>query len=482
MSGSISFSSREAELVTLLAEGLTLAQVDERLGTTVSSRHLTNAKAKAGVSTVRALVYVSFAEGRIAPPAPITSEDQLSPLEELVWAGLRFDILDAQLPGALSSIARTTSSQVAGVLSDLRARHRTTYCGLIARGYALGLLSGCEGVRLPGASRPVSTLSGLSVPGLARTGPWNLTGRQSEVLALLPVTRSAGEAAAQMQISTSTYRNHLKTISNLVGVSCLRALTHRALQEGILRPPARTDHIIPGLASDLATVWRGLVLDVPDRHLQVEIAAASGLKGTAVLAALGELRAQGEADWQLVARGWATGVITANDPAGRLVPRGAARKSSASRGPDRSAQPEDRLRLLPLTSATRGTRPRKGTAASTVQDVHVGRDLDLVLVDPDVCRQLLAGLPPEQWGPVVGRVEARTAFLVTSPAVLPDGWRARYGRLWSRGSTVALPPDMHPAPDGAYWAVPRHAPRWDPARLEQLLDRLPPALTAAQHG
>ncbi|MEU0100411.1 hypothetical protein [Streptomyces sp. NPDC006267] len=491
MSGGIAFTPRETELVALLAEGLTISEADERLGTTVSSRHLANAKAKVGVATVRALVYVSFADGRIARPAPVTTGDQLSELEELVWAGLRFDILDSQLPGALSRLARTTRPQVKEVLADLKARHRATYCGLISLGYALGLLSGREGTRLPDADRPVGTPSGPTVPGSSRTGPWKLTGRQSQALALLPVTRSAGEAAAQMRISTATYRNHLKAMCDLVSVNCLRALTHRALQEGILRPPARTEHILPGLPSDVATVWRGLVLDVPDRDLQIEIAAASGLKGAAVHAALGELRARGEADWQLVARGWACGVITARDSTERLTPAGdlmapdeprSAARGLAPHSPHRRTAPLDRLRLLPHASVTHAARPRRGKAATIPQDVRLGRDTDLVRVTPEVCRQLLAGLPPAKWGPVVGRVEAAAALLLTAPAVLPDGWRARYGRLWSRGSTVALPPDIHPAPDGTYWAVSRHAPPWDPARLEQLLNHLPPALTAPQHG
>lgn len=485
------FTAREAEMVTLLAEGLTISEVDHHLGITNGFKHLATAKAKLDVTTVRALVYVSLAEDRITRPALVTTERPPSEVEELIWAGLRFDVRDGLLSRALAQLARTTDLQVKGILANLRARHETTYCGLIAQGYGLGLLSGHEGTRVPRRSASAAA-SDTPVPGPSRIGPWKLTRRQHQALALLLASQNLGEAAAQMGVKTGTYRTHLKAVSEAAGASCLRALTHRALQVGILRPPPPAEQILPDLTPDLATVWRGLVLDVPDRDLQIEIAAASGLSGQAVQAALGELRAsRGETDCQLVARGWACGVITGQTGAGRHTRAGApatppgqqiAAQSRPPHGAHRPHLPADRLRLRPSTPPIHAPRQRKRAAASA-RDVHVGRDMDLVLVTADVCRQLLAGLPPVEWGPVVGRVEAGNALLLTPPAILPGEWRARHGRLWRRGSTVRLPPDALPTLDGAYWAVPRQAPPWDPARLEQLLNCLPPALTAAaQHG
>ncbi|MFI1530778.1 helix-turn-helix transcriptional regulator [Streptomyces griseus] len=489
MSGNRTFTPREAEMVTLLADGLTISEVDHHLGTTDGFRHLSTAKAKAGVTTVRALVYVSLAEDRIARPAPITTEQQPSEVEELIWAGLRFDIRDGLLSRALARLACTTDAKVRSVLADLRARYRTTHCGLIAQGFALGLLSGREGTSVPRGSAPVAAASDAPGPGPSRTGPWKLTGRQSQALSLLLASRNLSEAAGQMGVKTTTYRKHLKALSEAAGASCLRALTHRALQDGVLRPPPLTEQSLPDLTSDLAMVWRGLVLDVPDRDLQIEIAAANGLSGQSVQAALGELRAsRGETDCQLVARGWACGVITAQTGAGRLTHAGPPatpprqQLAAQSRPPHGPHRPADRLCLLPSAPLIHVPRRRKGAAASTAQEVHAGKDMDLVLVTADVCRQLLAGLPPAEWGPVVGRVEAGNALLLIPPARLPDGWRARYGRLWRRGAPVTLPPDVLPAADGAYWAVPRQAPRWDPDRLEHLLHHLPPALAAAPHG
>ncbi|MFE8910899.1 hypothetical protein [Streptomyces globisporus] len=482
MSGLIPFTPRETQVVSLLADGLTVRGVEEKLGTKVS---LADARAKTGVTSVRALVYVSIADGRIPRPAPVTAEQQPCEVTELIWAGLRFDVHDKQLPGALAPLARASVSHVKAVLDDLTARHQTTYCGLIARGYALGLLSGREGTLAPTRTASAAAPARVARPGPARTGTWGLTGRQGQALALLPLTGTADEAAAQMAVSTGAYRKHLKTISALVGVGSARALVHRALQDGILRPPPLTQHHRP--EPDVATVWRGLVLDVPDHDLDVEITAATGLSGGTVRRALAELRADGEADWQLVARGWASGIITPQDGTGRLtLPEAALRlprradTAQGAHGSHRPATPRDRLHLLPGT--TYHPSPRRGTAAPLPQGLPIGQEFDLVRVVPDVCRQVLAGLPPARWGPVVGRVEARTALLLTAPAVLPDGWRARHGRLWSRGGTVMLPPDDQPAPDGAYWAVSRHAPLWDPARLEDLLNHLPPALAATQHG
>ncbi|MFG3429481.1 hypothetical protein [Streptomyces californicus] len=469
----IAFTPREAQLVTLLSEGLTVAGVDDRLGTTMASRHLAGAKAKICVTSVRSLVYVSIAEGRIARPAPAAGDQQLGELEELVWAGLRCDVPDQQLARVLAPLARTTPDRVREVVDELTGRYRTTTWGLIARGYALGLLSGREGTHLP-TYVPAATRPQLAV---TRRGPWQLTGRQGQALALLPLTRSDAEAAARAGVGPDTQRRHIRAVRTIAGVRTDRALVHRAYQAGVLRPPPIALHQRP--SPEVAAVWRGLVLDVPDRELDIEIAAATGLSGNTVRRILDELRADGESDGQLVARGWAYGVITARDDDGRL--RTSARGPAAGRrpagAPRQPAPVFDPLRLLPVTAPAAS---RSWPQSSGIPSVcRIGRDCDLVRVTPDVCRDLLARLPAARWGPVVGRAESRTALLVAPPAVLPDGWRATSGRLWRRGGSVELPPEDRPTPDGSYWATSPHAPRWDPAHLDDLLNTLPPA--AAHH-
>ncbi|WP_274036433.1 helix-turn-helix transcriptional regulator [Streptomyces sp. MMBL 11-1] len=310
---------REAESVTLLARGLSVQEIDQELGIVTSSRLIAFAKAKAIVSTQRALVYVSLAREWIPRPPAVLPPAQLSPVEELVWAGLRLDVLDGQLPGALSQLAGTTKVQVTTTLKALVKQQQLNHCGLIRHAYAIGLLSGREGTDVP----PLP--SRLAPPPQALTVPWQ-------------------------------------------------------------RCPAPPQ---------------------------------SGLTG------------------------------------------GSARRS----GP-------------PETGDAVGTGTATEAVVSVAQAVRTGEDFDVVRVSPEVCGQLLAGLPPGERGPVVCRVESATALLFLPPAVLPDGWRARHGRLWARGATVQLPPDNRPSADGSYWAVPRRAPLWSPDRLEDLLNNLPGPLPA----
>ncbi|WP_331759676.1 hypothetical protein [Streptomyces anulatus] len=484
MSSGCPHTRQQTKAVALLAAGLTVREIGHELGIRQPAGLITEAKVKSGVTTNRALVYVSLARRWITPPVPDSAGERLSELEELVWAGLRFDVPDSRLPSVLAPIARTTNGQVKDILTDLKERHRLTYCGLITRGYALGVLSGREGTDPPQRAPATAAASRGPAgprPGPARTGPWQLTGRQSEALTLLPACRTTADAAAEMGLTINSYGGHLKKISEIADVHCLRALTHRALQDGLLSPPSLPHPHLSDLTPELAAVWRCLVMDVPDAELVTEIIARTKLGGSTVRSALAQLRDQGEADWQLVVRGWAAGVITARDSSARPA-RGdrpyasAARPGPVARPSQTRARPgalhQDRLGLLPAPAGAGSPGPeRRGDPIGPA--VHTGRDLDVVCVTPDVCRRLLAAVPLRECGPVIGRVESANVWLLTRSGVLRQGWRARHGRLWQRGATVALPPEHRPAPDGSYWAVSSRAPLWDPDRLEQLLNDLP---------
>ncbi|MFJ5734023.1 hypothetical protein [Streptomyces microflavus] len=477
------FTPRMVEGVVLLAKGLTVQEIADKLGIRSATKLLTDARRKAGVTTNRAMVYVSLARRWIPwpDPGPAVGQER-GELEELVWAGLRFDVLDNHLPGVLASIARTTTHQVRDILGDLREQHRVTHCGLLALGFPLGLLSGREGthppasVRTPAPAAPTRKSTG-PWPGSARTGPWRLTGQQHRALSLLPECRSFADAAAAMGVSTSTYRSHLKTISNIAGVSCLRSLTHRALQDGLLEPPG-SHPPVGDVPSEVLTVWRSLVRNVRDPELPAEIAAETGLDGRTVHAALDQLRAEGEPDWLLVVRGWAAGVITARDDidrtprAGRPPARSAGQAPvlrPAPTAPHAAASSTDRLGLLPVDPNASAPGPDRGAEAALGQQVHVGRDVDVVCVPPDVCRRLLSETSRREWGPVLGRVDAGNALLLTRPGVLRPGWHTGQARLLRPGRTMPLPAQDRTAPGGVYWAVPSNSPLWNPERLEQLL-------------
>ncbi|WP_217231266.1 hypothetical protein [Streptomyces anulatus] len=481
MSTELPFTPRETEGVILLSQGLTTREIDHRLEIKTSARLLSDAKHKAGVTTQRALVYVSLARQWIPRPPVREAPAQLSELEELLWAGLRIDVPDARLPGTLSQLARTPKGLVSSILENLKERHQLNYCGLITRAFSTGLLSGREGTHLPqqagSATSPASTAAATPRPqtGLSRSGRWDLTGRQQSVLALLPTSRSIEEAAGQLGIRPETFRRHLQAIFRAAGVTSLRALTHRALADGLLDPPEPRPG--PGLTAEVAAVWRGVVLDVPDAELPAEIAAVSGLPGEKVRMVLQQMRAGGDADWQLVVRGWERGVITAQDAITRPGRRSGRRPSSMRPTSPSVPRPGtlrgDRLLLLAETDSTFTPRAAGRVRVPTGQAVVTGRDVDLVRVDLGSCRQLLAGARAASWGPVIGDVEGNIALLVTRPGVLPARWRARYGRLWRRDAVVYLPPEYGPSPSGAYWAVSCRAPLWPGGFLQQTLNTLP---------
>ncbi|WP_073224298.1 hypothetical protein [Streptomyces sp. NBRC 110465] len=479
-SASSPFTPRMVEGVVLLARGLTAKEIACGLGVKDAAKLLTEARAKAGVTTNRALVYVSLSRRWIPwpDPGPAAAEER-GELEELVWAGLRFDVHDNQLPGILAPIARTTTHQIRDILARLREQRQLTSCGLIALGFPLGLLSGREGTHPPlRMAAPRKETGPWS--GMGRTGPWKLTSQQNKALALLPESRSFADAAAAMGVSTSTYRQHLKTVSGIAGVCCLRSLVHRALQDGILSPLSSS---VPlrDLTPELVTVWRSLVRDVPDAELLAEIVAGTGLDSGTVLAALDQLRAQGEPDWLLVIRGWAAGFITERDGTERppRVNRRPIRAAAdgpapaprpAPARPRPAGSPTDRLRLLPVHRTAAAPGPDRAAGPALGPDVRTGLDVDIVCVPPDVCQRLLSELPRREWGPVIGHVEAANALLLTRPGILRPGWRTGRGRLWQQGRTLPLPPHGRAAPGGSYWAVSSDAPLWHPDRLERYLN------------
>ncbi|MGW5927202.1 hypothetical protein ACWF2L_13255 [Streptomyces anulatus] len=489
MSTELPLTPRETEVVILLAKGLSTQEIDRRLGIKTSARLLRNAKHTAGVTTPRSLVYVSLARQWIPRPPVREAPAQLSELEELLWAGLRIDVSDAQLPRVLSQLARTSKGRVSSILENLKERHQLNYCGLITRAFAIGLLSGREGTHLsrPAGSASAAESTSVAAPrqtarpqtGPSRSGRWDLTDRQQRVLDLLPSSRSIEEAAEQLGIRPESVRRHLQAISRSVGVTSLRALTHRALADGLLDPPELRPG--PGVTAEVAAVWRGVVLDVPDAELPAEIAAVSGLPGERVRAVLQQIRAEGDSDWQLVVRGWASGVITAQDAIARPGRRSGRRPSrvrptsSSARcpAPPQAAMRGDRLLLLAGIEGTFTPGDAGRAGVPTGQDVVTGRDVDLVRVDLGPCRQLLAGTRATSWGPVIADVEGNVALLVTRPGVLPARWRAQYGRLWRRDAVVYLPPEYGPSPSGAYWAVSCRAPLWPEGFLQQALNQLP---------
>ncbi|MFE7448201.1 helix-turn-helix domain-containing protein [Streptomyces griseus] len=346
MSSNPLLTPREAEGVTLLARGLSVQEIDRELGIVTSSRLIAFAKAKAVVRTQRALVYVSLAREWIPRPPAVGPPVRLSAVEELIWAGLRLDVLDVQLPRPLSQLAGTTKVQVTTTLRALVEQQQLNHCGLIRHGYAIGLLSGHEGTDVPP----------------------------------LPSRHTAPSAASGLP--RSRRQAHLR--SGLTG--------------GVRRPIPCAEASTAAHAGDLRT----------------------------------------------------------------------------------SRTAGDRLDFLPDIGDAAPTGIARSSVVSVAKAVRTGEDLDVVRVNREVCRQLLAGLPQREWGPVAARVESATALLLLPPAVLPDGWRARHGRLWVRGATVQLPPDNRPAADGSYWAVARRAPLWDPNRLQELLNNLPGPLRPAQ--
>lgn len=366
MSTELPFTPRETEVAILLAEGLSTQEIDHRLGIKSSARLLRNAKHKAGVTTPRSLVYVSLARQWIPRPPVREAPAQLSELEELLWAGLRIDVPDAQLPRALSQLARTSKGRVSSILENLKERHQLNYCGLITRAFAVGLLSGREGTHLSRSAGSVSAAASTSVAeprqvtgaqnGPSRSSRWNLTERQQFVLDVLPSSRSIEKAAEQLGIRSKSVRRHLQTISRSVGVTSLRALTHQALANGLLDPPELRPG--PEATAEVAAVWRSVVLDVPDAELPAEIAAVSGLPGERVRSVLQQMRAGGEADWQLVVRGWASGVITAQDvitrPGRRSGRRPSSMRSTSSSAPAGPAP----LALIPPGMTWRDPFPR----------------------------------------------------------------------------------------------------------------------------
>ncbi|MFJ4609589.1 helix-turn-helix domain-containing protein [Streptomyces griseus] len=281
MSSNPLLTPREAESVTLLARGLSVQEIDRELGIVTSSRLIAFAKAKAVVRTQRALVYVSLAREWIPRPPAVGPPVRLSAVEELIWAGLRFDVLDVQLPRLLSQLAGTTKVQVTTTLRALVEQQQLNHCGLIRHGYAIGLLSGREGTDVP------------PLPSRHTASP--------QTMAALRQRRPA----------------HAQN-GPTVGA----------------RPP------VP--SSETSTVARAPV-------------------------------------------------------------------HRASRTAD------DTLAALPGIGDAAPTGIARGSVVSVATAVRTGEDLDVVRVSREVCRQLLAGLPQREWGPVAARVESATALLLLPP-------------------------------------------------------------------
>lgn len=521
MSSDLLLTAREAETVTLLSEGVRPKDMAARLGVTSANTLIRQAKAKAEVATLRALVYVCLAREWIPRPAPLEHPVEVDETTECLWAGLRLDVPEGRLLPVLADLAKTSVRETKDSLAALVDRYGVSRCGLITLGFASGVLSGREGTQTsrPSPAAPVVQNETDTVttrpPAGGRhtgTGPWALTRRQHDALEQLAVSRSFEEAARRLGISTEGFRKHLGRLTRIAGVNNHRALLHEAIRLGQLPCPAGAP-AQSALPPDVRSVWAYLVLNVPDDELETEISAVTHLPLLRVKEVLKEMRhSEEEPGWRMVVRGWACGAITGQNrtalptrtsgpaarganpagprlavsagrrlpvSAGPRLPVSAGRRLPVSAGPrlPDSAGPRpagaERLRLVPdgLSWSASGVSRRGGVPAGTA--ILTGHDFDLVRVDPDACRRLLAGIPARWWGPVVGHVEANTALLVTAAGALGPGWRTRHGRLWRAGARVHLPPEHRPGPGGMYWAVSCRAPRWSAARLEQFLDDLP---------
>ncbi|MER5617748.1 hypothetical protein [Streptomyces sp. NPDC002215] len=457
MTATLEFTAQERHAVELLAQGYTPVEAARIMGVTSVAGLVASAMAKVRVRTVRALVYVSQARERIdrpGPPLPCDVDD----FQALVWAGTRLDMPDAQLAATIAAAAHVPRVRVEIALADLCARLRTNRCGLIRQAFRAGVLSGIEGHELGVAPLP------------AVKPQWAAKGRPLAVLKLTASGLGIKECAGRLGITAPTVVRYLRQLMQRAEVLAYRPLIHSAVRAGILKTMPRVG---PLLSAELVAVWRGLVLDVPDGELIDELVRMTGFPRPVVAESLARLRSKGIPDCRLVVLGWECGVITAatrTNPVHRDGPLARRRlvAASPSRRPARGWT-SDPLNLLPAGS--RLSNVTLDASQNLTGVVTTGREFDLVRVSPAVCHEVLDQTRPEQWGPVLGIVSARTAVLITKAGALGPAWRGRHGRLWVPEAQVSLPAtDNAAGTDRSYWAVTRHARPWDGDVLRDLLD------------
>ncbi|MFJ6017467.1 hypothetical protein [Streptomyces sp. NPDC092952] len=293
------------------------------------------------------------------------------------------------------------------------------------------------------------------------TGSWVPAPSHRAVLQGLVHGMTRDEYAAESGLARSTVAGYIHACLTRCSVICIRALAGQAIRLGIatVAPlPA------PDLPDALTAVWAYLAADVRDDTLTAHIARATGYTRTMVDAALAELRSLGEPDSTLVVRGCAYGIITPEEPRTLpVLPRQHAGKRPLPSPRQHPVPPRaDPLGLLPETMS-------RSTEPSVLSGPWVtGFAFDVVRVSPEVCRTALATL--QEWhrpGPVVGSIEARTAFFLVEPGTLPDRWRTAGARLWKRGMSVQLPTSSGTCT--AYWAVPYTGTYWNTHSIVQIL-------------
>ncbi|MFI9630973.1 hypothetical protein [Streptomyces sp. NPDC052042] len=296
---------RQIESLDAVASGGTPEDAALRLGISVPTvcRRLDDARVAMQVvgSSLRTLIYtyeVHHGAGRpeLNPPSEIPD---LDPLTTLIWAGLRLDVPDRLLVPELAALAEVDAAEVTAVLDQLTEQYHVPPHGLIRIGLHAGVLSGKEGT-LPCYAQRRRDPSG---------GPWNLGATRFRVLELRAAGLSVIGCAQRTGMVQAAVYAHLRECARHAGVEAQRSLVHEAVRAGILIPPASAGPGGVPLSGALAAVWRGMVLDVPDRHLVGAISRQTGLPAREVDRHLRHLRSMGMPDCRLVLAGWEAGVL-----------------------------------------------------------------------------------------------------------------------------------------------------------------------------
>ncbi|MFE7331565.1 LuxR C-terminal-related transcriptional regulator [Streptomyces sp. NPDC057565] len=289
---------RTQEVCEAIADGATPDEAARTLNISVASvnRHIDRARTMMQVRSLRALVYV-LESRQLANRPERAAKLVLDPLTELVWAGLRLDVPDRTLVPELAASARVDPDELRSALDQLTEQYQTSWHGLIRLGFRHGVLSGKEGADLGGPR------AGHGGSG----GPWSLKPIRHRVLELLASGLSAEGSVRRTGISKSTVYTHLRACAQVAGVKAHRALIHEALRAEVLVRPAPVR--APDQSKALAAVWRGLVLDVPDRHLADAISRQTGLPVRDVKLELERVRSTGMPDCRLVVAGWQYGFL-----------------------------------------------------------------------------------------------------------------------------------------------------------------------------
>ncbi|WP_457511743.1 helix-turn-helix transcriptional regulator [Streptomyces sp. TE33382] len=488
-------TDEQRTVLALRANGLSVATCARRAGLPESKarHHLSLCKEMAGVSEHRALVHEALRAGvLVLLEGPAATESPLpSFVDREVLQGLILDVPPAELPLAIMRSKHRSYISVCDTLDALR-RGGVLDCRLVVLGWQWNVLDATHSVRPPEPDESGSFLTaetdrtdtavaadGAGAGGLR--GP--LTPRQREALRYVVEGMTDEEAAEQMEINPHSLRSHLVNCRARAGVDTDRALIHMALKTGqVQRPqPQSLPEWSMRMSVKAWSVWRAMVLDVPDPLLGSEIAKKLRIPRREVDSDLTVMRSSGLSDRQLIRTGWACGVlnpdadVTPRSPAGQLL---SSPTPSAPRAAPTGPAP---LALVPPGMAWRdpfppspGPHPLHGTVN--------GADFALLIMQPEVCRAFLRQVGAEQWGPVLARPENGTALLIAHAHSVPVKWRTPRCRRAAAHTRIHLPGEHSPSRDGSRWAVPPTAPLWNAPRLHWLLDETNPTAPGDPHA